>query len=379
MGAINEHNQEAVAKLRHSAFDEFRATKMETESESAEQAAARVNSEDIIEPVNDLVMGEYYRSQKETCCCLEVLVKDGNFVPLNQDNMDCKVGGEQVRHFLVRTYDLNMGGTLLSVNGLESFILSDQTCSLFAGGVDYHRPIYERTRHVTAEEVTIDGKTFVCLKCHSCGFFHHNFFCGCRHVYRVLCQPPTKGHFSPSCYKTYEICYGREEPFDDHDQLCDLRTETLKSYGGILLEMELRDVSPRPDVILGTEAFDFFISGYGKLIDCNYNSKDMLGDEGEGGTSSAPHIAPVLSSSLHLSGSSSNMDPYTRFHPVFASAMDQIRSKEQADIASEKLHEMLEVIMRKGKGEQSNVGVASYPSIDNKKRHKRKRPAEERH
>ena len=129
MGAINEHNQEAVAKLRHSAFDEFRATKMETESESAEQAAARVNSEDIIEPVNDLIMGEYYRSQKETCCCLEVLVKDGNFVPLNQDNMDCKVGGEQVRHFLVRTYDLNMGGTLLSVNGLESLILSDQTCS----------------------------------------------------------------------------------------------------------------------------------------------------------------------------------------------------------------------------------------------------------
>ena len=109
MDAINEHNQEAVAKLRRGALDVFRATKMKTERESAEQASARVISEDIIEPVNDLVMKEYSSSQKQTCCCLEVLVEEGKFVPLDRDAIDYK-GGDTVRHFLVRTYDLHMGG-----------------------------------------------------------------------------------------------------------------------------------------------------------------------------------------------------------------------------------------------------------------------------
>ena len=241
--------------------------------------------------------------------------------------------------------------------------------------MDHHRPVYERTRYVTAEEVTIDDKEFVCLKCHSCGFFHHNFFCGCRHVYRVLEKLPSKSHFSPCCFKTYELLYGRNNALK-YTQLCDVRTETLKRFGGILLEMKLHEISPRHDVILGTQAFDFMVDGFEKLIDCNYNSKDLLGADDEG-TSSGAHITPALSSSLQLSGS---MNAYTRFHPVFASAMDQIHSEEQATIASDKLHEMLELILNIGKGDHSgDAGVVSLPNIDNRRRHKRKRPAEERH
>jgi len=108
MDAINEHNEETVGKLRRAAWDELHSTKMETQRESSQQAAARENSDDIIERMNDVVMREFSRSQDEKCCCLEVLVEDGKFARLGQDAEDRKMGCA-VRHFLVRTKDLAMG------------------------------------------------------------------------------------------------------------------------------------------------------------------------------------------------------------------------------------------------------------------------------
>ena len=59
MDAINEHNEETVGKLRRAAWDELHSTKMETQRESSQQAAARENSDDIIERMNDVVMREF--------------------------------------------------------------------------------------------------------------------------------------------------------------------------------------------------------------------------------------------------------------------------------------------------------------------------------
>jgi len=175
--------------------------------------------------------------------------------------------------------------------------------------------------------------------------------------------------------------------------------------------MQLDDISPRQDVILGTGAFDYFLEGYCKLIDCNHNSKDLLGGGHGEGSSSAARITPDLSS-LQLS-SSSKIDPYARFHPLFVSAMDNIRTEEQAKAASEKLHEMFEIVLKIGKDGNSSGSVGpttevpvpsaveesapdgaggvpvssghrdrvmnSFTNIDTQRQHKRKRPAEERH
>ena len=106
------------------------------------------------------------------------------------------------------------------------------------------------------------------------------------------------------------------------------------------------------------------------------------------------------------------MDPYARLHPLFASTMDNIRSEEQLKAASEKLQEMFQMVSKMGKDENSgDVGLttevsvpsaveetspgvtvgasvaseyrdrvmASFPDIDTRWQHKRKRPAEEGH
>ena len=58
-----------------------------------------------------------------------------------------------------------------------------------------------------------------------------------------------------------------------------------------------------------------------------------------------------------------NMDPYARLHPLFANAMDHIRSDEQLRAASEKLQEMFQIVLKLGEDENNSGDIGPTTEV----------------
>lgn len=105
----------------------------------------------------------------------------------------------------------------------------------------HRRPLYARTRIVTAEEVVINGVTCVVVKC-SCGHFFQKL-CACRHVYCLLDRAPSAFDVFPEKCKLYEGRYNEDQDFR---KKCDERTTQMEHHQGVITRCTLAEIKLNP-------------------------------------------------------------------------------------------------------------------------------------
>ena len=135
--------------------------------------------------------------------------------------------------------------------------------------IPHVRPVYRRTRRVVAQNVIIDGKSHICLRC-SCAFFLARKTC-CRHIYSLIKRPPSKDDIHPALFKTYEVRFAVDDKYTR--KVSDI-IDQYNIHRGVLLSGEVTN----QDWIRSLETYDqdFFENTISISVDVNPNSRVLL-------------------------------------------------------------------------------------------------------
>ena len=127
-------------------------------------------------------------------------------------------------------------------------------------------PYFDRTRTVLVFEQSIEGRSYVGIRC-DCNFLMRKGH-ACRHVYCALKFKPSADHAFPECLKAYETFMFKHDAFTAK---CHAKKELFLSKGCLMVEGTLDEVCKEAEDI-GGKPLDWYLEAKGKTIDVNSQS-----------------------------------------------------------------------------------------------------------
>ena len=240
----------------------------------------------------------------------------------------------------------------------------------------YH-PNYRRTRVVTVTEVQVDGKPFTCFRC-SCAFFLSRQVT-CRHVFCLLKRVPSRWDFHPMCYKTYETHFGVK---DDYTVAVSKMLVTYTLHRGTLIPVSPERISYR-GVEINRSVGDFYDITCEESVDVNQNTLSLLNAGALSKLSELVVTKPKKDPQRaelyqwHVQLSALVVNPRTR--NIFLDAMQRCHTEliaEHSRGAQVQTHPGASSgAQDEDTGTNKRKSIASLPSLDTKKQHRRFAPA----